>query len=130
MLNPGAVEKHHCGHQDDDVGDQHAGNPPAAAEQPHDGFHPDMAMVLEGQHRADEGEPDKEIAAHFLREIQSAVKAVPEHDVGRDHDDHAQQEPGQNELDHFDDDADGPSHERVSPPMPKIAHCACSGLLP
>jgi hypothetical protein len=89
-----------------------------------------MTVILEGENRADEGEPDKKVPAHLFGKGQPAVKSVAEHDIGRDHDDHAEQERGQHELDQPDDGFDGPSHERGVPSMPKIAHCACSGLLP
>ena len=58
----------------------------------------EMGILAHDDDRTDEGEPDEEVARHFLRKGQSAVETVAQHDVDKNHCRHASQEANQYTL--------------------------------
>ncbi len=62
--------------------------------------HAQVGVVLHGDHRAQEGEPDEEPARHLFRHGDAGVEGVAQHDVAEHHHHHHRQGAGHEEVQH------------------------------
>ena len=52
------------------------------------GVHAQMPTFMHGHHRTYVGQPDKEVARHFIRNGNAGVEGITQHHVAENHDDH------------------------------------------